>query len=119
MISFCMQVSSCAVVYPDLSENQNTECDLVTRQLTLDMVDFGPNGDGGSKMLSAIITGVVSGSVAVVGNTIYWLEEFGSCDKSDIDDALTGFNTLIQDLGGWFASNVEEVSEWVVSSKDK
>jgi len=111
-----MLVSSCAVVYPDLSENQNTECDLVTRQLTLDMVDFGPNGDGGSKMLSAIITGVVSGSVAVVGNTVYWLEEFGTCDKSDIDDALTGFNILIQDLNGWFASSIEEVSTWFSSS---
>ena len=116
-----MLVSSCAVVYPDLSENQNTECDLVTRQLTLDMVDFGPNDADATitKLISGFATGVVSSSVAVVGNTIYWLEEFGSCDKSDIDDALTGFNTLIQDLGGWFASNVEEVSGWVVSSKDK
>ena len=118
VISLCMLVSSCAVVYPDLSENQNTECDLVTRQLTLDMVDFGPNGGDATvtKLLSGLVTGVVSGSLAVVGNTVYWLEEYGTCDKSDIDDALTGFNILIQDLNGWFASSIEEVSTWFSSS---
>lgn len=119
VISLCMLVSSCAIVYPDLSDNQNAECDLITRQLTLDMVDFGPNDADATviKLLSGLVTGVVSGSIAVVGNTVYWLEEFGTCDKSDIDDALTGFNALIQDLGGWFASNIEEVSDWTVSSK--
>ena len=115
-----MLVSSCAVVYPELSENQNTECDLVTRQLTLDIVGFGGNDTDAiaTMLLSGLATGVVSGSIAVVGNTIYWIEEFGTCDKSDIDDALTGFNTLIQDLGGWFALNVEEVSDWFVSLKE-
>jgi hypothetical protein len=102
----CSVISSCAAVYPKFSENQNETCDLVTKKLTLDIVyTENTTNDLEAKLFSVIVTGVVSGSIAIAGNTAYWLEEFGSCDKSEVDDALSIFEASIQELGGWFSSS--------------
>ncbi len=102
----CAAISSCAAVYPKFSENQNEKCDLVTKKLTLDVVYTENTANNlEAKLLSILVTGVVSGSIAIAGNTAYWLEEFGSCDESEIDDALSILTASIQQLGGWFASS--------------
>jgi hypothetical protein len=80
-------LSGCLVL-PKVDMNQPVPCPLVTREITLDTVQLAHiehcYGDACLLQLStgAVVFAaslLVSGSVALVGNTIHWIERVGKC----------------------------------------
>ena len=101
-----MLTGSCFV--PETRPNQNYDCQLVTKEWSLEIKGLDSRDtvlieglSGATRSCQdaecvlanmALVTGVaitvsarslnVSGSVVVVGNTVHWLEHHGSCDDS-------------------------------------
>lgn len=82
-------LSACIVV-PQSRDVYDPDCKTTTRQLTLETAYIGGfqrcAGDGCVALLAAagFVTAaslVVSGSLAVVGNAVYWLERQGRCAR--------------------------------------
>jgi hypothetical protein len=78
------------IVVPTTREVYDPECQMVTRHITLETAALGGlqscAGDGCVAMLTAmgVVTAasvVVSGSIALVGNAVYWMERKGRCVK--------------------------------------
>lgn len=83
-------VTACVVV-PQTREVYDPECRTMKKQMTLEMAVIGGfqhcTGDGCVAMLAATgavtaATAVVSGSVALVGNVVYWFERQGRCNRA-------------------------------------
>lgn len=81
MLQACVVVPRTTSVYDD-------ECKLERRQMVLEVQQIGAFGgcanEGCAALLVtagvvAVASAVVSGSVAVVGNVVYWLERQGQC----------------------------------------
>jgi hypothetical protein len=84
-----MALSACVVV-PQTREVYDADCRTLTRQMTLETAVIGGfqscSGDGCAAMLAAMgaVTAasmVVSGSIALVGNVVYWFERQGRCNR--------------------------------------
>ena len=76
------------VFLPRSSSIYNSDCDIYERKMTLESYQVasiaGCSNEGCVALLAAAgvvsaTTAVVSGSVVVVGNVVYWLEEKGQC----------------------------------------
>lgn len=76
------------IVLPQTEIVYDPECQMHTRQVTLQAAYIGGfqrcAGDGCVAMLAAagLVTAasaVVSGSIAIVGNVVYWMERQGRC----------------------------------------
>ena len=83
-------LSACIVV-PQARDVYDPDCKTTTRQVTLETAYIGGfqrcAGEGCVAMLAAagFVTAasvVVSGSIAVVGNAVYWLERQGRCART-------------------------------------
>ncbi|HEX3141856.1 MAG TPA: hypothetical protein VHQ87_17505 [Rhizobacter sp.] len=88
-VSLASLLSACVVV-PRTDSVYDDECKLVRRQVVLEVRQIGAFGgchnDGCVVLLVsygvvAVASAVVSGSIAVVGNVVYWLERQGQCLK--------------------------------------
>jgi hypothetical protein len=88
--SVLLALQACVVV-PQTNLVYDPECRVVTRRMTLQAAVIGSfrscNGDGCAVMLAA--TGavaaaslVISGSIALVGNVVYWLQRQGECQPA-------------------------------------
>ena len=84
-----LALQACVVV-PATREVYDPECKVMKRQMTLEMAAVGGfqscGGDACKAMLVAMgavtaATAVVSGSVAMVGNMVYWFERQGQCAR--------------------------------------
>lgn len=82
-----MVMAGCIVV-PQTREVYDPECRVLTRQMTLEAAYVGGfqrcAGEGCLALLSAAgaitaASAVVSGSIALVGNVVYWFERQGQC----------------------------------------
>jgi hypothetical protein len=89
-LALAAALSACVVV-PRTDSVYDEECRLVRRQMTLEVQQLGYFGgcsnDGCVALLVgfgvvAVASAVVSGSIAVVGNVVYWLERQGQCVKT-------------------------------------
>ena len=78
------------IVVPQTQTVYDTECQVQTRQVTLEAAYIGGfhscAGEGCAAMLAAagLVTAasvVVSGSIALVGNVVYWIERQGRCQR--------------------------------------
>jgi hypothetical protein len=76
------------IVVPQTRETYDPECRMLTRQVTLEAAVLGGfhscHGRGCEVLLvsAGLVTAasaVVSGSIAVVGNAVYWFERQGKC----------------------------------------
>lgn len=76
------------VIVPATTTRYDATCELTSRRVTLEPVQvgvfFGCQGRECGALLvaagvAALASAVVSGSVAVVGNVVYWIEEQGQC----------------------------------------
>ena len=76
------------VLVPATTATYDATCEITSRRVTLEPVQvgvfFGCQGRECGALLvaagvAALASAVVSGSVAVVGNVVYWLEEQGQC----------------------------------------
>ena len=88
-----------ACVYPKAVKNDLTVCELVTKELTLDVTEgIGGNCFSKEQCIAAAIIGVtsvaVSGSIVVVNNTIHWLEKRGRCKRESLDANLESLSSL-------------------------
>lgn len=120
-------VTGCAV--PKVVNNErDQQCNLVTREITIDFSDAGSqsaaqaigNATGQCNQpaclvviplaaLSIVVTSVVvSGSIAIAGNTLYWIEQQGKCDNSATKTAIQH----LVEAGGMLVSTGEELIEW-------
>ena len=79
------------IVVPQTQTVYDLECQVHTRQVTLEAAYIGGfhscAGEGCAAMLAAagFVTAasvVVSGSIALVGNVVYWIERQGRCQRS-------------------------------------
>ena len=84
------------IVFPKVDESAEPICDLVTRQLTLDMASANLDNVSCEEEACAVVliapfvvSSLVSGSVYIVGNTVHWLEEQGRCDESLVRQTLS------------------------------
>ena len=85
-------VNGCAYV-PKYSANQvpKEKCNLITKKLTLDLTRMDVNcGITPETMFGCLIgsgavvsvSGVISGSIVIVGNTLHWAEKELSCSET-------------------------------------
>lgn len=83
LLSACVVVPRTEVVYDD-------DCKIQKRQMVLDVQQVGWFGGCANQGCVALLVGagavatasaVVSGSIAVIGNVVYWLERRGQCFK--------------------------------------
>jgi hypothetical protein len=83
LLSACIVVPRTEVVFDD-------ECRLQRRQMVLDVHQIGAFGGCANEGCVLLLVGagvvvagsaVVSGSIALVGNVVYWLERRGQCFK--------------------------------------
>jgi len=95
IIGPALLISAC-VYYPKRVEVYDSDCNIKTRKLTLGVIGSNsvPNCNGGNAgaCLAAIaavgpVTAVVSGSIVVIGNTLYYMEKEGRCAPSKGHDA--------------------------------
>jgi hypothetical protein len=87
-LSSCVLALTGCLVLPKVDMNQPVPCPLVTREVTLDTVQLAHighcYGDACLMQLTAgtvifAVSAVVSGSVALIGNTLHWIERTGKC----------------------------------------
>jgi hypothetical protein len=102
MAGQCYRLRACAlalplllvgcVVVPRTVESYDAHCRMVARRMTLDAMQVatlgGCNNEGCAVLLAAAgvtaaASAIVSGSIAVIGNAVYWLERQGRCDPQD------------------------------------
>ena len=86
-----LSLSACVVV-PQTREVYDSECKMLSRQMTLDVAYLGGfQGCGGDACLALLTaagavtaaSAVISGSIALVGNVVFWFEKQGRCSRSD------------------------------------
>jgi hypothetical protein len=89
-----LSASACVVV-PVVDMRADVPCDLSTRQVTLDVQQIAALGNCyGDACLAQLVIGgvvfatslVVSGSVAIVGNTLHWIERARKCGRDKSQD---------------------------------
>ena len=81
-------LAACVVV-PQTREVYDTQCRTMRKQMTLETAVVGGfqscSGDGCVALLAAMgavtaASAVVSGSIALAGNVVYWFERQGRCN---------------------------------------
>ena len=104
--SVLMILQGCIVV-PQTRESYDPECRVLTRQVTLEAAVLGHfhacHGRGCEVMLvsAGLVTAasaVVSGSIALVGNVVYWFEKQGR--RLGRDAPLPGATPAASAAGG-------------------
>lgn len=84
-------VLAACIVVPQTRAVYDEDCKVMTRQITLETAVVGGftscAGDACAAMLATLgfvtaASAVVSGSIAVVGNAVYWIERQGQCAKT-------------------------------------
>lgn len=80
------------VVVPRTTERYDADCRTVAKQVELEVVQIaairGCSGRECGVLLAAAgataaVSAVVSGSIAVAGNVVYWLENQGRCLRGE------------------------------------
>jgi hypothetical protein len=94
--ALALLLSAC-VVLPQTREVYDSECQVLRRQITLEVTQLQGfqrcYGDACAVLLVAasavtLASLVVSGSIAVVGNAVYWAERPGNCRYRPLPDRL-------------------------------
>ena len=96
--SFCLLLCSC-VVKPTVTSAYDEKCKLVKKKVELSVEQVQVfkqlNCSGNHECIAQFLgqffsaaivfplSAIVSGSIAVVGNTVYWLNEQGQCIKGN------------------------------------
>ncbi|MEY4766451.1 MAG: hypothetical protein RI907_3124 [Pseudomonadota bacterium] len=87
VLGWLLALQACIVV-PCTTEVYDADCHIQTRQMRLEAVQIGMIGRCSNEGCAAVLvfvgataaaSAVVSGSIVVVGNVVYWLEKQGRC----------------------------------------
>jgi len=121
IILMTFSLSSC-IFYPKIADEQVAGCELVTKQLTIDLISL--DADIGSDPRGVVIlaafggtTLIVSGSIMVAGNSIHWLEREGTCDDGVIKYAISSLAASLQSAGGCIVNSKDELLNWIIEKK--
>jgi len=129
-------ISGCFVARP--KPNFDEKCKLVTKEyrlelseeLTEDLEDdvfdsmfdqcedilciiAAPLGAMYAIGASGVITGTVSGSVVVVGNTVHWIERQGKCEDSMTQKAIDILARKSRSIGGKVIDSSTDLTKWI------
>jgi hypothetical protein len=96
VLLFAGSLTGCMVT-TQVVQHYDDECHIVTKHVELNEPEFAGIGYCrntancianlvGQGFMSAASV-VISGSVVVVGNAVYWLEKQGQCQKTTVDKA--------------------------------
>jgi len=99
--------SGCAIT-PKLSKTQDkTDCNLVTKKLELETTTLKTNCKANEIVfcltagaLTGAVTGVISGSIVLAGNTLHWIEQQGKCEDSVLNTYVMKHNKPLLDNNG-------------------
>ncbi len=95
-IALALLSAACAgcIVYPKQVSVYDRYCGVRSHKLTLEaeyVLGHCPNSTAAEAEAclliiagSAVASSVISGSIVVVGNTIYWLEKQGRCKQTNV-----------------------------------
>lgn len=85
----CAALLSSCIVVPRTIEVYDPECQVVARHMDLQAVQIGYISRCSNEGCAALIvaaaatvtaTAIISGSIVVIGNTVYWFEKQGRCN---------------------------------------
>ncbi len=85
-----LPLAGCVMV-PRTTETYDPDCRITTRQMELQPVQIGSlmgcHNQGCAALLvaagaTAAASTVISGSIVIVGNVVYWFEKQGRCNKA-------------------------------------
>jgi len=104
-------LSSCAVVPKFTADADNSRCNLATKKMSLEVVGAkgGNCASGGGKGAAVVclttagifaITGIISGSIVIAGNTVHWIEKQGKCEDSFLNTYVMKHNKPLLDNDG-------------------
>ena len=88
LVAVALALQACVMV-PVAKYRYDEGCRTTVKQMTLEPVQLASIGSCSNEGCVAIValagataavTAVVSGSVAIVGNVVYWMERAGRCD---------------------------------------
>ena len=88
VIGLITSLSSCSF-YPKQIEYYDSDCDIKYKKLIMKQSNFGMRrGDCNNEaciaaIISIPIQAIVTGSIVIAGNTIFWLEKEGRCLLND------------------------------------
>lgn len=92
LVLSCLVGGLAGCIYvPVTTEVYDRDCQVVSRQMALQPVQVGGlqhcSNEGCAVLLvaagaTAVASAVVSGSIVVVGNVVYWFEKRGRCSKA-------------------------------------
>jgi len=134
LVLITLLIQSCIVIPKTVPDEEDQECLLVTKSMTIDyytspdMIDEAVDEMANAiksdchepeclLLLAPLITisvgsFIVSGSIVVVGNTIHWIEEQGRCDDSVTRRASTEVINSAKKLGGTVIKTGMKLIEW-------
>ena len=103
-------LSSCAVVPKVSQDPDNERCKLSTNKMDPDIIGNTncaktgtPKEVVGCLALAAgaiTVTGIISGSIVLAGNTIHWIEKQGKCEDSALNTYVIKNNKVLLDNSG-------------------
>lgn len=85
----CAALLPSCIVVPRTVEVYDPECQVVARHMDLQAVQIGYISRCSNQGCAALIvaaaatvtaTAIISGSIVVIGNTVYWFEKQGRCN---------------------------------------
>ena len=129
-LALIVALTGCALPKTAKYQEAHEACDLVTKELELDIqIPDGPgpilpcdNRNCEARAMGFVGAGavslVVSGSVVLVGNTLHWLEKEGSCDDSTSHNLVNHFTEELIGLGGILVSSVGSLGELFGTEQD-
>ena len=119
-------LASCFTVTP--AQEEEIDCQLWSREWNLNLSDSDLSLLEGpitclepecllivalSLVAIPITSFIVSGSLVVVGNTVHWLEEQGSCDDSMTQEAINELIETTESAGGIMVQTGEDFMHWL------
>lgn len=87
---FCALLLQACIYLPRTTEVYDADCQVITKKLDLlpvQIAAFGGCSDSGCVALlvaagaTAAASAIISGSIVIVGNVVYWFEKQGRCLK--------------------------------------
>jgi len=106
---------------------EDYECNLVSRELKIvppDQAGYQYSGNVHVDSLEEAVFLVivipatsllVSGSIAVMGNVMYWVEKQGKCDDSAVRTFTSDVQGAIAEAGGSIVETSSEFLDWLQS----
>jgi hypothetical protein len=86
----CAPLLASCIVVPRTVEMYDPECQVVARHMDLQAVQVGYIAGCANEGCAVLIvaaaatvtaTAIISGSIVVIGNTVYWFEKQGRCRR--------------------------------------